>query len=162
MDQPQNVNWLTVLTTLIVGLPLILGAMTTLVALLWKIFSELQTNTRLTRKATDEVKATLIERDAKADKVAVVAVEVAAKAMGAVDSKIDGIAKTINGHSDKRVEDAARAAFAEGVKSATDEHIAALSNSIVEIQKWQENHGRVDEENMREIRQSLTELLKAK
>lgn len=150
----NNVNWPTVLTTLISCLAAIILAITGLLALLWKIYSSIQENTRLTRATGSTVQATLTEQDAKIDsgtreaeaKAKQAAIQVAAVALTDVKKDIAGIAETINGHTDKRVEDAENAAFIKGQQ-------AAMDAKIVEIQQWQHDHAQADEKNMQEIRE---------
>ena len=156
MEQPQNVNWLTVLVTLIIGLPAILGG-------ILAILREIKNNTKITQGTAVEVEKTLIRREAKVDSALreseknakQEAIMVAAKAISVVNEGISGIAETINGHTDKRVEAAEKAAYAEGQMAATDK-------KIVEIQQWQAEHAKTDEDNMTEIRSSLGDILRVK
>jgi hypothetical protein len=166
----QEVNWLTVITTLIVGLPAILTAAAGLIWMLWKIYLELRKNTATTENTAGKVKETLDQREAKVDsalkeakeEAARNATKVAAVALSDVKKDLAGIAKTINGHTDARVEDATKAAFLEGKQAATNEAILQLNNAILEIREWQTKHGELDERNMSEIRELLTQLITKK
>lgn len=173
---PNEVSWLTVLTALIIGLPLILGGLTTLIALLWKIYKGILENTKITKQTKQEVSQNKVDQDSairmteeKAKRVAMEEAAKAAQAVAGIKEDLKGIAKTINGHTDKRVDAASEAAFAKGkLESVTeyvivnskrlddhDKRLSHVSDRLDEMAKWQKEHAEMDAENAKAIQISL-------
>lgn len=125
----MNVDWTQVLIALIVGLPLIIGAVANFI-FGWKNSSKLATTEAKIDKNTEITKA--------GSAAAVVNAKAAVEVASSVEGKVDGLAKQMNG------------ALEEKIKAIVKAEVKMVHDLI-------ESHTKQDETNMLEIRSYMSE-----
>lgn len=152
------------------NLPATLTAFAALVASIGAIVASLRNtqkideNTVLTSAVKEDVKKIKTEAVEGAKEVAATAAAVAQKTEAASTKTADAVAevaKAVNGRMDERIEDARKAAYAEGMlqgsKLAT-EHAAQLQANTLRIEALNE-HTKRNAEHLRVIQESLAVLI---